>query len=237
MLVSEDMLGDLIVESVVQNQNANGSFGAGWGTDIAALDALAAPDLVLSNLVSSSGSLVNQAPANFLMTIKNRGYRTVTDGVVYHFADDVLLPIEYNLAASGDTLEPQAEMTVATHFGNTIHFVEDTEFQLYVETDHELGYENNWFDETYFFAGAADGSPGFPVYYIAQKYDIDNAPALNIRWSKKDDPLRKNYITGIRLAGETQWGYYGISDDWNGAFLSPLLRRQRVFSRLTFWRL
>lgn len=201
-------------------QNADGSFGNTLYTTLAAMQALAGPDLAVSNL-QSAGNLVNKQAASFTLTITNQGQTQATNMVLYEYVDNYFFN-RLDLASVGLTSLPPGGQTNLTFNNNdTNSFVGDTNVKFYLESANEQDYDNNWVDKNFTFASAADGLPGLPTYYIAQKYDIAGIPAVNVRWAKKDDSLRLNYVIMVRPVGESNWTFIGIRDDWNGAYLAP----------------
>jgi len=196
-------------------------FAASPYETIAAMKALPQADLVITN-IESTGSQVNGAESSFDVTIKNNGYMRADSIHLYVFIDNFQLNDGYDLGALGLTIEPQEEVIVSIPFsGTTIkRFLGDTGIKFYIEGENESDYHNNWFAKYFNFAGAADGSPALPIYYIAYKYDLNNQPALNIRWAKRDDPNRLNYVAMYRVADTSAWSFQPISNTWNGAFFT-----------------
>ncbi|MCP4109089.1 MAG: hypothetical protein GY749_26765, partial [Desulfobacteraceae bacterium] len=123
--------------------------------------------------------------------------------------------------ALGYIIEAQEEAVFSLSFTGTTtkRLLGDTEIKFYIEGENESDYQNNWLARTFNFASAPDGSPALPLYYIAHKHDLNGAPAINIRWAKRDDPNRLNYVLMYRIAGTSAWSYKGISTTWNGTFV------------------
>lgn len=219
---------DAAFEYLKAAQAADGSFGGQnpYATALA-LKALSyrlfdkRPDLVITDITTSS-ALVNYRSASFTVTVKNIGSGTITRGRLYDFTGDYNWnPAGYDLGALGMNLAPGDAFTLTFNYPATGQFLGPMEFKFYAEGEGELNYDNNWKSKVFAFAGESSGKPALPVYFIAHKYDIDGMPALNVRWSKRDDPNRAAYAIMYRKKGASAWDFSFISNAWNGAFLWP----------------
>ncbi|MCP4107182.1 MAG: hypothetical protein GY749_16850, partial [Desulfobacteraceae bacterium] len=178
------------------------------------------PDLVITSIENTT-SLVNGNPASFHITLKNNGQTAADSMHLYVFTDNFQINDGYDLGALGYIIEAQEEAVFSLSFTGTTtkRLLGDTEIKFYIEGENESDYQNNWLARAFNFASAPDGSPALPLYYIANKHDIDGSPAINIRWAERDDPNRLNYVLMYRIAGTSAWSYKGISTTWNGTFV------------------
>ena len=118
-------------------------------------------------------------------------------------------------------------MTIS--FDDTVKFVGETEIKFYAEGGSDNNFMDNWIANTFTFAGASDNSPALQMYYIAQQYDTQGVPGLNIRWKVKPDPNRLNYIAMWREQGTSQWQYYAMDNTWSGAFLTGGFVEDKIY--------
>jgi|GEM_PF-1992931 len=184
---------------------------------VAALRAMAQPDLSIS--ISSSGNWTNGAPITFTITITNHGYAPSVASKLYWAADDFMLTTGSAVAP----LPPGGQSVITVTFDSilTRQLIGNTRVLFYVESTNESSYNNNWAEQTANVAPNAQGLPALPLYHIEQQYSVDGIPSLNIRWLRKDDPNRANFVILFRQPGTSTWLYFGILDSWNGAFLGP----------------
>ena len=204
---------------VRESAEGSGGFGASLQTTVEALRALAAPDLTIT-AVKATTALVEKTPATFELTITNRGYAPSVAATLYQFADNLNLDTPWDFSANNIVLAPQQTMSLILTFPDTTRFIGDTEMKWYVEGAGESSYKNNWLAQTFMFAAPADATPALPLYYIAQQYENGGSAGINVRWQKKADSNRLNYVVMLREKGTASWGYYPIDDSWNGAFLT-----------------
>ncbi len=183
---------------------------------VAALRTMAQPDLSVS--VSSSANWTNGAPIVFTVTITNRGYAPSLAGKLYWAADDFMLTTGQSTAP----LPPGGQAVLTVNFDSilTRQMIGNTRVLFYVESAAESSYDNNWAEQISAVALNVQGLPALPLYHIESQYSINGTPALNIRWLRKDDPNRANFVIVFRPTGVTAWNKIGILDSWNGAFLT-----------------
>lgn len=212
---------ELLFEKALQQQNFNGSFGDSLYATIAAMQALAQPDLNLTNLVALS-DLANRATIEIEFTMANQGYAATTDMYLFNFFDNFQINTGADLAGFGLSLEPQAEINVSLNLSPTTtqYLIGETEIKFYLEAKNDFDTTNNWLAENFTFASDAASEPALPTYYIAAKYESSGSPALNIRWPEKTDTNRSSYIVLVRELSEEDWNFISVSNDWNGTFLS-----------------
>ncbi|MBI5230120.1 MAG: hypothetical protein HY981_02360, partial [Candidatus Magasanikbacteria bacterium] len=212
---------------VRESAQGNGSFGASLQTTVEALRALAAPDLTIT-AVKATTALVEKTPAVFELTITNRGYAPSSTTTLYQFADNVNLDTPWDFFANSIVLAPQQTLMLTMAFPDTSRFIGDTEMKWYIEGTGESSYKNNWIAKTFNFAAPVDATPALPLYYIAQAYENGNA-GINVRWQKKTDANRLNYVVMWREKGAPQWNYSPIDDSWNGVFMTGAFTEGKVY--------
>jgi PKD repeat protein/prenyltransferase beta subunit len=206
-------------KSVNDSQSFDGGFGNSLYATIFAMRALAVPDVALTNLKSITG-LTNKVPVKFELTIKNKGYASMGESTLYTFIDNVNFNYSINLNSNDVNLASQQSAVMTISFDDTVKFVGETEIKFYAEGASDNNFLDNWISNIFTFAGASDNSPALQMYYIAQQYDTQGVPGLNIRWKVKPDPNRLNYIAMWREQGTSQWQYYAMDNTWSGAFLT-----------------
>jgi len=208
--------GRLWTEAVART-NASYSLNTNLTEVVAALGALAQPDLAVS--VTAGADWTNGAPILFTVTITNRGYAPSQSGSLYWAADDFML----TTGRAVGPLPPNGTSVFTVTFDSilTRELIGDTRVLFYAESDNESFYDNNWAEQNKTVAPNAQNLPALPLYHIEHQYSINGLPALNIRWSRKDDPNRVKYVIVFRRSGSSAWGFYGIDNEQNGAFLAP----------------
>jgi len=210
----------IILENTVrESQYINGSFDNSILATTKVIQTLKQPDLVLTDL-QSVGSLVSKQSASFDLTIKNQGYTLVNSGKIYVFPDNFNSGLTLDLASNGIIIQPNQTITINITVSNTKSYTGVMDMKFYVENSGDYNYENNWIYKNFTFTPAVDGTPALPMYFIAQKYENGGVAGLNVRWPKKTDPNRLNYVIMWREKGTTEWNFQGISNTWNGAFLT-----------------
>lgn len=212
---------------VRESAEGSGGFGASLQTTVEALRAIAAPDLTIT-AVKATTALVEKTPVIFELTIVNRGYAPSAAATLYQFADNVNLDTPWDFSANNIVLSPQQTMVLTMTFPDTSRFIGNTEMKWYIEGVGESSYTNNWIAQTFAFAAPADATPALPMYYIAQAYE-DGGAGFNVRWQKKTDPNRLNYVVMAREKGASQWNYYPIDDSWNGVFLTGGVTEGKIY--------
>ena len=214
------------VSYLVSQQAGNGSFGSG---DIyitaQVLKALVVPEATLGNLVIEDivpiGTLQNQATTTIRIDITNNGGTTVNSGTL-HVVTDTYLFSSYDFAGSGISIEPEEteQVTIQIPAYQSYGFVGDVDFEVFVEGEGDAVYPDARYEETLTFAEEPSDLPGLPLYFMAQKYVIDNQPAVNVRWAQKSDPNRLNYYILWKPTASSTYNAEPIDNSWNGAFLS-----------------
>ena len=214
-------------DETIEQQSGDGSFGDSLYDTILALRSFPEPDLEITT-VTPNGQLANYAPLSLTFTVKNVGYAPSGQSFIYSFVDKVRIGDSIDCLANGLVLEPNAVGTLTAGY-STDSFIGDTNFLFYVEGAEDADHGNDWHETTLAFAGGQNGQPALPMYYIAQQYDNGGAPGLNVRWATKSDPNRLNYVIMFRPQGTSGWSYYGISNSWNGAFLTGAFAEGAVY--------
>jgi hypothetical protein len=223
---------NLAISYIESNQAGDGSFGNGdLYVTAKAIKALSVAPLAgaigdptiyditpISTLQTGSSASIKILITNHGNAVINTGIlRILTDGYVFGSVD---------LNAAGIIINPNTTEQVNISLPNTRSFVGNVKFTLFIEGVNGATYPNSKYDKTLTFASDPTGLPGLPVYFIAQKYAIDNSPTLNVRWAQKNDPNRLNYLIMWRTVGTTTWSVYAIDNSWNGAFLLPFIEDQ-----------
>lgn len=179
----------------------------------AALGVLVTDDIVpLTSLQTSSTTSIR-------IDITNSGDLTVDSGVLHVLADDYLIG-SFDFATYGIVIEPSETEEITVDIPNTVGYVGDVVFEVFVEGADDIVYPDSRYSETLSFAEADGDMPGLPIYFIAHKYVIGNDPAINVRWGQKDDSNRLNYMFMWRdPSATTTWSYIPISNELNGSFV------------------
>lgn len=209
----------VLEETIKGEQYINGGFGNSVMATTYALEVLKQPDLALTDL-QSVGVLESKQPVSFDLTIKNRGYAKADDGIIHIFPDNFNGGLALNLKSNNIVIQPNQSIVINVTISNTDSYTGVMDMKFYAEVVGDYDHENNWIYKNFTFASAADGTPALPMYFIAQKYENGGVAGLNVRWQKKTDPNRLNYVILWREKGVVQWNYQGISNTWNGAFLT-----------------
>ncbi len=205
--------------SIKRQRNFDGSFGNSILHTTEALKSFATPNLVIEDLQNIGASQTRET-ATFRLTVMNKGYKQADNIVLYHFVDNFLRESK-NLATFGlGAIAPGQSVNLNFNQSDTSSFVGPTQIKFYLEEPNDANYDDNWIEREFNFTPSVNGLPGLPTYYVAQKYQINGNPAVNIRWARKDDPARLLYVFVYRPVGATNWSYLGINNDWNGAFVS-----------------
>ncbi len=220
-------------ESISYLENAQGVDGSFGGGDIyltaQVLKALATPEPSVGNLavtdIASTNPLQTRTPAGIKITITNSGDLVANSGILHLVADHYLMG-SFNLASSSLVINPHTSAQITVNISNTAGYVGDVAFDAFIEGVGDVIYASSRYQKTLTFAEDPTHLPGLPIYFTAQKHIIDGQPALNVRWGKKSDPNRLNYLIMWRVVGETSWNTYPIANDKNGAFISPYVEDQ-----------
>jgi hypothetical protein len=165
-------------------------------------------------------SLETGSSTELQILIRNDGDTAVASGTLYILADDYVFG-SVDFSSSSISIGPNATATVNVGIDDTFGFVGNVEFTAFVLGTGGVVHSESQYKETLTFSEEPSELPGLPVYFIAQKFDIDGDPAMNVRWQQKDDSNRLNYYIMLRESGTTTWSFYSINNSWNGAFLSP----------------
>ena len=202
-------------------QNPNGGFSNSTEAALAGLGALTQPNLRVVDIEDNT-SLINQDPSSWTVVVVNDGNAVAVPADLFIFVDKALFK-KINLQQIGiNSIAPGQTAYISFSIDNTYAFVGDVGITTYVELEQEdFNYQDNWLSSVFNFRTALDGSPGLPVYYIAQKYDINSLPAINVRWQVKEDSARSEYAFLFREVGTQQWFFVRVPDNVNGGFISP----------------
>lgn len=193
-------------------QNLNGSFDNSLETTAIALPFLATPDLRIDGITPTT-NLINKELAGFDIEITNIGSKPAKEGTLYFFFDSLKLDYQLNFQDHGLIIQPGSTSNVHINFPNTNSFIGITEINLYLESSKDLNHENNWYKTNVNFASALNGTPALPGFYIAQNHQIGDDFRINIRFPKKQDPNRDDYLVMIREKGTVEWQYIRLIDD------------------------
>ncbi|MBI2444218.1 MAG: carboxypeptidase regulatory-like domain-containing protein [Candidatus Magasanikbacteria bacterium] len=206
-------------QSILSQQQTDGSFMNSVLATEQGIDATALPDLSLVDHINTT-PLVNKNNVTWQVTVTNAGYASNGQARLNLVADNVWVST-VDFAGQGIVVPPNSTVTLNINVADTTGLIGDTEIKYYLSDAEELNYDNNWLAKHFTFASAADGSPALPLYYIAQKWEIGNDPAVNVRWQRKSDPQRFNYVFMYREKGTGQWNFASLDNSLAGAFLSP----------------
>ncbi len=215
----EPALQEGLVQQLLLLQNGDGMFGDSIIATSAAIRALKQPDLVVEQIVPV-GNLVNGSPANFAITVRNRGYaRSTNDTVLRLFTDRVDRDLQGTFGNNNIVIEPQTTAIVNFTIPGTRQFVGESSIIAYVDAPVDMHSDDNWREELMVFQ-SQNNVPAIQAYYIAQKHSINGRPALNVRWPVVADPNRSQYMIMFREVGQAQWQFFGRPNSSNGAFIS-----------------
>jgi D-glucuronyl C5-epimerase, beta-sandwich domain len=220
-------LQELLREIFEMRQSVHGDFGTSLYSTVESMRAMAQSDLVITD-ISSTGSLQNKTTASFAVTIENHGYKSSNHAYIHTFVDNFDIEVPIDLLANNVSISPGGTVVLNITYPNTNSFIGDTEMKFYIEEENESDYTNNWLAATFNFV-SMNNAPALPMYFVAHAHQMDGQPALNIRWQRKDDVNRLNYVAMWREKGTSQWNYAGIYNDWNGAFLSGVFDEGKTY--------
>jgi len=205
-------------------QEVDGSFANGdIYTTAKVLKALAIPTPELGNLVVDDiaplTALQTSSSTSIRIDITNNGAGTVDSGILHVVADGYVIG-SFDFGDHSIVVNPSETEEITLSIPNTSGFVGDVVFTAFVEGAGNVIHADSRYQETLTFAEAAGDLPGLPMYFYAHKWVFDGQPAIEVRWHKKDDPNRANYIFLWREAGATTtWSYYPVGDELNGGFV------------------
>lgn len=186
-----------------------------------AMESLAKPDLELISF-EALGNWVNGTAGTVRVRVKNRGYKKITDIDGFLFVDNIRLVDILDLQNNGLTLDPNQEISFEINLPQTRGMIGTTNLSLYLETSNDLNQENNWGGVNIQVNPAANNTPALPLYFVAQKMISSGVPAINVRWNKKPDANRTNYIIRFREKGQAAWQTVQMSNNSNGAIIGNL---------------
>src|SRR3989339_251790 len=215
---------EIIRSYLKDNQSVNGNFGLNISTNLAAMEALARSNLIITN-VQSDGSLVNKSTAEFKITIKNKGYLKTAKVDFYTFVDNFKFFESKNINQNGFLLRPFQEGILTLQITETQGIKGLTNFKFYFENTNDSNHDNNWSDNNFTFANAPDNSPAVQLYYLAYQYVINGKPAIGFRYNNKEDTERFQQIMGFREKGAVEWKYVGLgNEDDPGYYISSIFK-------------
>ncbi len=201
-----------IKEYLHDQQSGNGDFAANIQTTIESMRILAQPDVELVSAVAQ-GNLVNKAPTQFLLTFRNNGYKTTSRIDLNTFADGVYFLKNTNIEAAGLVIPPNTSANLVFNCVDTSTLIGQTNLKFFVEPEGDTNYDNNWKSIDVNFAAAPGNVPSLPVYFSANAYDNNGSAGLTVRWGKKDDPNRLNYVVMVSPHGTNNWSYFARSNN------------------------
>ncbi|QQS59095.1 hypothetical protein IPN35_05950 [Candidatus Peregrinibacteria bacterium] len=190
-------------------QNFDGSFGDSFFTTASAMQALAEPDVTITN-IQSTGSLENGLPQQFTLTVENNGYQSARTITLHHIVDEFAFQThEFEI----DILPGQTG-TITLEFPNTSMFIGDMNMKFFVNAENETEFSDNWAEQTFSFAINRNGNPSLPLYY-ASHADVSEfeGEVLVSRWKHVDDPNRDHYSLFYREVGQTLWNEINFLDE------------------------
>lgn len=167
-----------------------------------------------------SGSTETGVATTLDISLRNNGQNVVDSGTLQLFIDDVFIA-SFDIQALSLSLDPEESGVIHLSLTDTWSLVDDVTITVFFDDGSGNEAPGAWYEEEFTFTANANGDPGIPTYFIAQKSSFNGLPAFNVRWDENDvDPDRAASTIFWREVGTTTWTAYDWTGTGNGLLIS-----------------
>ncbi|MEO8637833.1 MAG: prenyltransferase/squalene oxidase repeat-containing protein [Candidatus Taylorbacteria bacterium] len=173
-------------------------------------------DIIPTSIIETGTTTV------FKIRMTNPGNLAVDSGTLHIIADDVLTS-SFDFPTNHIVVNANSSTDVTVGINNTRNYLGAVKFKVFVEGTSGVIHPGSRYEETLTYAGASDGRPALPMYFVAYKNVSGGKAAITWKWPVKSDPKLKNIVLMWRAAGTSTWSSRNITSTTtsSGATVTP----------------